>query len=79
MPYKNTSYVKQAIKEFDQDKRKNVLHTIESTKMKEEFTMIIVPRRTYKNTIYLQKESHSKHIAIATNLSTEYATNHISS
>ena len=38
---RNVSYVKQSIKEFDHNRRKDIsLHTIESTTIKEEFTMV---------------------------------------
>ena len=79
IPCKNTPYVKQAIKEFDQDKRRSVsLHTIESTTIKEEFTMIITSRRAYKNTKDIEDDPkpHSKYIAFATNLPKEYVRDH---
>ena len=79
IPCRNESYVKQALKEFKQGKRKMVSkHIIESNTIEEKFVIIIISRSSYKNTDDLaeEKEAHSKYIAFATNLPIEYVENH---
>ena len=79
MSCRNESYVKQALKEFKQGKRKMVSkHIIVSNTIEEKFVIIIISRSSYKNTDDLaeEKEAHSKYITFATNLPIEYVENH---